>query len=172
MTCYVATVYVAGRCLYESGPHDSRDAAANAAFAAVPAARVCSTGYGYRGTLNVQWHDRPDPVPMPPAPVTGDDLYNCCTGGTAPDWSRYSRLILAACRPDRDDPTADRLPLVGATADAATMFTVYGELAGMTPECEAITDIEPADASRALAVAARLASVSGLAVHVSPTLAG
>ena len=50
----------AGRVLYQSALHESRDAAAREAFAARPNARTCSTGTGAHGCLSIRWHNRQD----------------------------------------------------------------------------------------------------------------
>ena len=49
-----------GRKLYQTGEHDSREAAAREAFETMPAARECATGYGYNGNSDVRWHGRED----------------------------------------------------------------------------------------------------------------
>jgi 3'-phosphoadenosine 5'-phosphosulfate sulfotransferase (PAPS reductase)/FAD synthetase len=47
-----------GRRLYQSTPHETREAAKVEAFAARPKARRCSTGCGFGGSFNIRWHDR------------------------------------------------------------------------------------------------------------------
>ena len=47
-----------GRRLYQSAPHETREAAKAEAFAARPRARRCSTGHGFGGSFGIRWHDR------------------------------------------------------------------------------------------------------------------
>jgi hypothetical protein len=56
---YSGTVKV-GRSYQTVGPHPSREAAAASAFALNPKAKTVSTGYGYKGSFDMQWHNRGD----------------------------------------------------------------------------------------------------------------
>lgn len=45
-----------GRKLQMVGPFENRESAKNAAFALNPKAKTVSTGYGYNGSFDMQWH--------------------------------------------------------------------------------------------------------------------
>lgn len=60
---YIARISGAdGRKLYQTGEHDSREAAATEAFKARPGAKDCATGYGHAGSFNIQWQRRRDVI--------------------------------------------------------------------------------------------------------------
>lgn len=95
---------------------------------------------------------------------TDAELFNCCTDYREPDWSRYSRLEIGACKlegtghfhdGEEDNITIGGLPFDG---DDVEFFTVYGR--NPDDEAEAITDI-PGTMCDALAVAIALGKRSG-----------
>lgn len=95
--------------------------------------------------------------------ITDTDLFNCCTGNAAPDWSRFIGLELGGCT------SADGITTGGAAYNLAQFFTVYGRT--REGEAEAITDIEAASGRerptllvRAIDVAAELSYRSGLPI--------
>lgn len=49
-----------GRSNQTVGPHTNREAATTAAFALNPKAKTVSTGYGYKGSFDMRWHNRGD----------------------------------------------------------------------------------------------------------------
>jgi hypothetical protein len=89
--------------------------------------------------------------------MTNDDLFNCCAGGVAPNWSAYRWLVIGGCIEDKENPGH----IIGGIADdEAEFWTVYGMLKG--GGTEAITDCPTrADVD---CVAERLSQLSGLQV--------
>jgi hypothetical protein len=56
---YTATAFgKKGNELFTSRPYSTREEAAAAAFAAQPNAQKVSTGYGYKGSFDIRWHNR------------------------------------------------------------------------------------------------------------------
>lgn len=64
-----------------------------------------------------------------------DELYNCQTGNSEPDWSSFSSLEIAACSENDGDVTSG---LEFADVNVK-FFAIYGRTAD--GEAEAITDI-------------------------------
>lgn len=71
--------------------------------------------------------------------LTPDDLFNCCTNGTAPDWGQYTELVLEGCRDMSDDPEAGTEISGGFSRNEAEFFAVYA--ISHEGYADAITDI-------------------------------
>jgi hypothetical protein len=84
--------------------------------------------------------------------VLEDELFNCCTGGVAPDWTQFKSLEIGGCR-DEGGNTIGLLP-----DDKAEFWTIYAR--HHSGEAEAITDCKTREqAEKVLRV---LAAISGL----------
>ncbi len=86
-------------------------------------------------------------------------LFNCCTNGVAPDWSRFKSLETGGCITDTM-PNGDTYTVGLVEDDRAEFWTVYAR--DHEGYAEAITDCE----SRAAVdrTAAELSRISGLPV--------
>jgi hypothetical protein len=88
-------------------------------------------------------------------------LFNCCTGGVAPDWSRYSSLEISGCINDAEEGAEETYIVGGISRDKAEFFSIYGRMA--EGEAEAITDC--VTFAEAQAVADCLAKLARLPVE-------
>ena len=94
------------------------------------------------------------------------ELYSCCEGNRAPDWSEYEYLVLEGCTtiPLAPGPTSEK----GSNENlglqdrkAADFFTVYAWKDG----CRAITDV--GDFNKATRLIKHLSEISGLEYQIN-----
>lgn len=85
------------------------------------------------------------------------DLFNCCTGGQAPDWTQYDALETQAVKEVKLEKKEDSFCEPCAISEA-TFFTVYAHLKEGGVEC--ITDCDTIEDVRE--AAKKLSALSGL----------
>jgi hypothetical protein len=71
--------------------------------------------------------------------ITPDELFNCCTNGTAPDWSNYAELVLEGCRDISRNPDEGTEISGGFDRHEAEFFGVYA--ISHEGYADAITDV-------------------------------
>lgn len=86
-----------------------------------------------------------------------NDLYNCCTGNVAPDWSQFKSLYVGGCITETSGDDTWVSPEPFETAD---FFSVYAR--HHSGEAEAITDIS--ERAKVSAIASQLSEISGLPI--------
>lgn len=95
-------------------------------------------------------------------------LFNCCTGGVAPDWHEYDLLEIGGCRTEYAYvPIGEEFTIGGQCIADAEFFTVYGRRG--EGDWETIADAPTA--AEAMRVGAVLSVLSGLPVRLAMSLA-